>query len=351
MLATSTHDNKRSEDVRTRLDVLSETAAEWRLLVRRWSRMNRSRKQVLKEQTAPSRNDEYLLYQTLLGTFPAEDPDGAALDVYRERIEAYLLKAVREARVHTSWVNADEIYENATTAFVRALLTRSDTNPFLVDLATQARRYAWFGALNSTSMALVKFSSPGVPDLYQGNEILDFSLVDPDNRRPVDYGRRRALLAELESLSAESSGARGPRVRVLIETPQDGRAKLWIILRSLALRREHEDLFNSGDYLAVAAAGSRARHLIAFARRAGNEGLVAVAGRLFASLGLDAGAAPLGGAVWGDTAIELPFLADGTTLTDALSGAKLTVRGGTLAVSQLFECLPCALLHYSQAAG
>ncbi|MBI4293048.1 MAG: malto-oligosyltrehalose synthase [Betaproteobacteria bacterium] len=348
MLATSTHDSKRSEDVRARLDVLSETTAAWRLLVRRWTRMNRSRKQVLNEGAAPSRNDEYLLYQTLLGTFPAEDLDGAALDAYRERMESYLLKAIREAKVHTSWVNADEAYESATAAFVRALLTRSDTNLFLDDLASQARNYAWFGALNSVSMALVKFASPGVPDLYQGNEILDFFLVDPDNRRPVDYGRRRALLAELESLAAEPGALRGPGVRALLQRPQDGRAKLWVITRSLGLRREHEDLFKSGDYLPVTVAGSRANHIVAFARRGRNEGLVAVAGRLFASLGLEPGAAPLGEAVWSDTVIELPFpRGSAATLTDALSGTTLHASGGKLPVSRLFACLPVALLYYS----
>jgi (1->4)-alpha-D-glucan 1-alpha-D-glucosylmutase len=351
MLATSTHDNKRSEDVRARLDVISETTAAWRLLVRRWTRMNRSRKQVLNERAAPSRNDEYLLYQTLLGTFPTEDPHGAALDTYRERMEAYMLKAIREAKVHTSWVNADEAYESATAAFVRALLKRSGTNPFLDDLASQARSYAWFGALNSVSMALLKFASPGVPDLYQGNEILDFSLVDPDNRRPVDYARRRALLAELESLAAEPDASRGLRIRALLDRPQDGRAKLWTIMRSLGLRREREDLFRSGDYAPVTVAGPRANHIVAFARRGRKEGLIAAAGRLFASLGIDPGAPPLGEAVWADTMLEVPFIPDATTLVDVLSGAALNPSDGKLLVSQLFASLPVALLYYSAETG
>jgi len=263
-----------------------------------------------------------------------------------------MLKAIREAKVHTSWINADEAYESATTAFVRALLTRSETNPFLDELASQARTYAWFGALNSVSMALVKFASPGVPDLYQGNEIVDLSLVDPDNRRPVDYGRRRALLAELESLAAEPAASRASVVRALLQRPPDGRAKLWTTMRSLGLRRQHEHLFRNSDYAPVAVAGSRAKHIVAFARRGDNEGLVAVAGRLFASLGLGAGTVPLGEAVWTDTTIDVSFVPDAVTLLEVLSGTTLTASGGKLSVARLFECLPVALLYYcSEESG
>src|SRR6185295_4700281 len=198
MLATSTHDNKRSEDVRMRIDVLSELPAAWRLKLRRWSRLNRSKKRRVDDQLAPARNDEYLLYQTLIGSFPVDEgSDG--LDDYCVRIERYLLKAVREAKTHTSWVNHNEEYELAVTQFVRALLSGTGRNLFLEDLREAVRPLIWLGMLNSLSMVLIKFTSPGVPDCYQGNEIWDFSLVDPDNRRPVDYEVRRRLLARTDS--------------------------------------------------------------------------------------------------------------------------------------------------------
>src|SRR5690606_13073445 len=201
MLATSTHDNKRSEDVRARIDVISEMPAAWRLLVRRWSRLNRTRKRTVDGEVAPSRNDEYLLYQTLVGSFPVDCGD-EELATYRARIEAYMIKAAREAKVRTSWLNVNAAYETALTEFVRALLSRTSGNLFLEDLNTQARAFAWYGALNSLSMMVIKFTSPGVPDIFQGNETLDYSLVDPDNRRPVDYERRQAMLTALRRLAA-----------------------------------------------------------------------------------------------------------------------------------------------------
>jgi (1->4)-alpha-D-glucan 1-alpha-D-glucosylmutase len=197
MLATSTHDTKRSEDVRARIDVISEQPAAWRLLVRRWSRINRSKKRTVEGKAAPSRNDEYLLYQTLVGSFPSEPLDDAGLAAYRERIEAYLLKAAREAKVHTGWINPNEAYEAALQGFVHALLGRREGNLFLDDLREATARYAWFGALNGIALVAIKVLSPGVPDFYQGHEAIELSLVDPDNRRPVDYETRRRRLARL----------------------------------------------------------------------------------------------------------------------------------------------------------
>ena len=159
MLATSTHDNKRSEDVRARIDVISEMPAAWRLIVRRWSRLNRSRKREVDGAQAPSRNDEYLLYQTLVGTFPPGDPVEGELRTYRERIEHYMVKAAREAKVHTSWLTVNESYEEALTAFVAALLHAPGANPFLGDLREQSAVFAWYGMLNSLSMTLLKLAS------------------------------------------------------------------------------------------------------------------------------------------------------------------------------------------------
>jgi (1->4)-alpha-D-glucan 1-alpha-D-glucosylmutase len=347
MLATSTHDNKRSEDVRARIDVISEMPAAWRLLLRRWGRMNRARKQTVDGAPAPSRNDEYLLYQTLLGTFPSGDLDAEGLAGYRDRIERYMVKAVREAKVHSSWINISEPYETATVGFVRQLLGRFEGNLFLEDLATQARLVGWFGLLNSLSMTLVKLASPGVPDTYQGNETLDFSLVDPDNRRPVDYARRKVVLEELKSLAGNGqSGASGLAyaARAMANAMENGRAKLWTTWRALELRRDHPQLFERGDYAPLAATGARASHVVAFARRHQGHAVVAVAGRLWASLGVDAGTPPVGDAVWGDTRVSLEPLTVDSQPINVLTGEKLEVVDGQLRLGAVFAHFPAGLI-------
>ncbi|MBE0620596.1 MAG: malto-oligosyltrehalose synthase [Burkholderiales bacterium] len=351
MLATSTHDNKRAEDVRCRIDVISEMPAAWRLALRRWSRMNSSHRHTVEGAAAPSRNDEYFLYQTLLGTFPNEPMDAAALDAYRERIEAYMLKAAREAKRHTSWVNVNAEYEAALAGFVRALLGRLEANPFLDDLRLQARPIAWYGMLNSLSMVLVKLSSPGVPDFYQGCELFDLSLVDPDNRRPVDYARRRTLLDELRQVAA-APDAMAAGVRRFFDDPYDGRAKLWLVWRTLQLRREHDDLFRNGDYHPVKASGTRVRNVVAYARGLGERGIVAVAGRLFASMKLEPGTLPLGEAAWGDTVLDLAFLPKATPLVNILTGESVeTDTSGRLQLSRIMTAFPGALLAYGAPAG
>ncbi|MCZ7563474.1 MAG: malto-oligosyltrehalose synthase [Burkholderiales bacterium] len=344
MLATSTHDNKRSEDVRARIDVISETPAAWRLLLRRWSRMNRARKRTVEGVPAPSRNDEYLLYQTLLGTFPFGDLDAERLAGYRDRIERYMVKAVREAKVHSSWINVSEPYETATAEFVRQLLGRAEGNLFFEDLATQARSVAWFGTLNSLSMTLVKLASPGVPDIYQGNETLDFSLVDPDNRRPVDYARRRTMLEDLGRLAAGGKAGLAHVARAMANAPENGRAKLWTTWRALELRREHPQLFERGDYVPLAVAGARAQHVVAFARRHEGCAVIAVAGRLWTSLGAEVGTPPLGEAAWGDTTLSLAPLAPAEPAVNVLTGEALAAAGGELRLAALFAHFPAALL-------
>jgi (1->4)-alpha-D-glucan 1-alpha-D-glucosylmutase len=341
MLATSTHDNKRSEDVRMRINVLSEMAAGWRLHLRKWSRMNDAKRTVVDDLPAPSRNDEYLLYQTLLGTFPAGQPKRADLDAYCERVVAYMQKATREAKAHTSWARVNEPYEKATEAFVRALLACRPGNEFLDDFRAAAVPIAWIGLLNSVGMTAIKYTSPGVPDCYQGNETWDFSLVDPDNRRPVDYGRRRELLASLEALGPNAPAeALGDIFRNL----EDGRAKLYVMWRLLQLRREREALFRDGGYMAIRTTGEHARHALAFARRNGKEVSITVVPRLMVGLGIEPGALPCGPGVWGDTRVELPFLAEGDVLRNVLTGEDARVTGGGLAIADLLARAPVAVL-------
>ena len=342
MLATSTHDNKRSEDARARIDVISEMPAMWRLALRRWSRINRRRKRSVDGLPAPSANDEYLLYQTLLGTFPPGPLDAGSLTVYRGRIQAYMLKAAREAKVHTSWVSPSAEYEAALAGFVEALLGRLQGNLFLDDFRLQLPAFAWYGVLNSVTMQLIKATSPGVPDIYQGSETLDFSLVDPDNRRPVDYVAGRRALEGLASLAALPGATRAARVRELFGGPHDGRAKLWVLWRALALRREQPALFEHGDYLPVAASGAKAAHAVAYARRHGGSTLLVVAGRLFASLGAGVGALPLGEECWADTALATEFLPRGAPLHNVLTGETLEASD-TLALGVALANFPGAL--------
>jgi (1->4)-alpha-D-glucan 1-alpha-D-glucosylmutase len=351
MLATSTHDNKRSEDVRARIDVISEMPAAWRLLLRRWSRMNRARKRTVDGVPAPSRNDEYLLYQTLLGTFPVGDMDDERLARYRERIEHYMLKAVREAKAHSSWINVSEPYETATIEFVRQVLGRVEGNLFLEDLIVQVRSVAWFGMLNSLSMTLLKLASPGVPDIYQGNETLDFSLVDPDNRRPVDYAQRFATLEELRRLATGAQAGLAHVAHAMVNAPENGRAKLWTTWRLLELRRSQPQLLEQGDYVALAASGERAQHVVSFARRYRGHALVAVAGRLWASLGVEAWTPPLGEQVWGDTTVSLAPLAVSGMAVNVLTGETFEPVDGKLRLAALFAHFPAALLILSTGEG
>jgi (1->4)-alpha-D-glucan 1-alpha-D-glucosylmutase len=341
MLATSTHDNKRSEDVRARIDVLSEMPAGWRLQLRKWSRLNEARKTVVDEMPAPSRNDEYLLYQTLLGSFPTGQPRGAELQAYTERIVEYMRKAGREAKSRTSWARVNEAYEQATEAFVRALLEERPGNEFLDDFRAATIPVTWAGFLNSLGMVTVKLTSPGVPDTYQGNEVWDFSLVDPDNRRPVDYGRRGALLAQLEMLGENPEPQ---ALEDIFRKLEDGRAKLFVMWRLLQLRRAREALFRDGGYVAVRVVGEKARHAVAFARRQGHEVSVTVVPRLTVQLGVAPGTLPRGPAVWTDTRIELPFLDEGDVLRDAVSGAELRVADGGIALADILARAPVAVL-------
>lgn len=340
MLATSTHDNKRSEDVRQRINVISEMPAAWRLLLRRWSTLNRSARSAAGSTPVPSRNDEYLLYQILLGTFPPQGLSGEALEDYRGRIERYMLKAAREAKRGTSWTRPNEDYERGLARFVGALLGRERPTPFLDDLHAQASRLAWFGALGSISLALVKLTSPGVPDLYQGNELLDFSLVDPDNRRPVDYALRARLLEEILA----SDAGRAEYAGSLAASLHDGRAKLLVTARILGLRRDEPELFRQGSYLPLDTRGAQAAHVLAYARRHEGRTLVVLAGRLFAKLLGEPGKLPLGEETWGDTALDAGEFGEGARFTNVLTGEEVAVRGGQIALAQAFAAFPAAAL-------
>jgi (1->4)-alpha-D-glucan 1-alpha-D-glucosylmutase len=339
MLATSTHDSKRSEDVRSRIDVLSEISGLWRLRLRDWRRFNRNHKKLVNDRPAPSANDEYLLYQTLIGAWPSEPlREKGDCEVFRERMESYMLKAIREAKRNTSWINQNTQYEAAVSSFVTALLTPNLKNRFLDDFVPFQRRVARIGLWNSLSQTLLKLTCPGVPDIYQGNELWDFSLVDPDNRRPVDYARRQQLFDALRGWEDASSGSVGR----LLQTLEDGRLKLYLIWRTLCLRQEHTELFQMGEYLPVTVEGAKANHVVAFVRKSGATSVLVVVPRLVASLLNGADIPPIGTQVWEDTRLVLPFCGCDNEYQNVLTGEALAMEA-PISVSKALAQLPVAL--------
>lgn len=346
MLATSTHDTKRSGDVRARISVLSEMTAVWRQTIERWSRFNRSRKREIDGRAAPSPNDEYLLYETLLGSWPVEEVDEAAASAYRQRIENYLVKAAREAKARTSWSNVNAAYEEALVQFVGAILERRTGNLFLADFVAFHRQVVRFGLLNGLTQTLCKLTAPGVPDIYQGDELWDFSLVDPDNRRPVDYAKRSQLLQQLQQ-----ECGREPHpgwVRSLVDHLSDGRCKLYLVWKVLQFRRAHEALFRDGEYVPLRVTGDHAAKICAFARRHHERLAVVVAPRLYRRLLGERADPPFGPGIWGNTSIELPrgYGAE-SPLASVLGGDSVRVLPGSpavVAVGNALSQFPVALL-------
>jgi len=328
LTATSTHDTKRSEDVRARINVLSEIPQEWRRRVGRWQRLNRRHRIVVDGTPAPGPNEEYLLYQTLVGAWP----------ISTERLREYALKAMHEAKVHTSWINPNPKYDEAIAAFVEAILEPRRSREFLRDLTAFAGRVAWFGALNSLAQTLVKVTAPGVPDFYQGSELWDLSLVDPDNRRPVDWALRERLL---DGLATQSRLERAGLARDLVKSWEDGRVKLYVIHEALATRRSHQALFQRGDYVPLEVSGSLDDHVCAFARVAPADAAIVVVPRLLARRGVET---PLfGRSYWEDTRVTTGAGLDGR-FTNVFTGATVSVNDGIVPVADALADFPVALL-------
>ncbi len=335
--ATSTHDTKRSEDVRVRIDALSEMAREWRAVVGRWRKANRPRIGGDEERPAPDRADELLLYQTLVGAFPDEAlrPGTPRHAEFVGRIQRYMEKALREAKVHTSWTNPDEAYESGVREFVASTLSAPE---FLDDLAGVAARVAAAGRLSSLAQVALKCAAPGVPDVYQGCELWDLSLVDPDNRRPVDFAARARALEDLDRELAGGARSRAALARSLSSPDglKDGRAKLLLLRCALRLRRTLRRLFDEGDYRPLEADGPLASHVFAFVRGTPGRALVCAVPRL--ALGpLEAG----GGRIRWEGALRLP---PGLPLRwrDGVTGR--TREGPAIPLATLFEDFPVALL-------
>jgi (1->4)-alpha-D-glucan 1-alpha-D-glucosylmutase len=348
MLNTSTHDSKRSEDVRARINVLTEIPDRWREGLRAWSRMNRSLRTRIGGITAPDRNDEYALYQTLAGSLPLDAREPAVLEDYRARVEAASIKAVREAKVHSSWINPHPEYEAAVKRFLQGILQNADTNPFLQDFLPFADRIARFGMLNSASQTLLKLTVPGVPDIYQGNETWRYCLVDPDNRRPVNFDLRRSLLDRVQALNSEPEPDRAQRAADLVRNMDDGGLKLYVTWKTLQLRRRDPELFQTGSYEPLSVKGPWRDHACAFARRKDRRTLVVVAPRLFATLlGFDRDPRTWNAGVWEDTVVEWPKDLSGASFRNIFTARLVSgdPDGPGLPLATILEYFPVAVLE------
>jgi (1->4)-alpha-D-glucan 1-alpha-D-glucosylmutase len=338
--ATTTHDTKRSEDVRARINILSELPEEWHEHLERWSKLNAGHKRLVDGQPVPDRNEEIFLYQTLLGAWPGDTED---LGSFVERIQAYAIKATREAMVHTRWTVPNVAHENALQGFVASILKPARENAFHSDFKAFQERIAYQGTMNGLSQALLKIISPGVPDFYQGSELWDFRLVDPDNRRPVDFTTRNTLLSEIRERADREPL---PFVENLTKNWGDGRIKLYLIWKALNLRREHTDLFSKGDFLQVPAECSRRENVAAFLRRHRGEWVLAVVPRWLArNQGSTRSDWPE--QLWEDTNISLPASAPNSWL-NVFTGEQVSAldakKRRTIGVNQLLRRFPVALL-------
>jgi (1->4)-alpha-D-glucan 1-alpha-D-glucosylmutase len=324
MSASSTHDTKRSEDARARLHVLSEIFERWRDEVNSWAEMNADYRATIGGEPVPDPNTEYLLYQALVASWPEA---GTAIDdAYRTRIAEYLTKAMREMKTYTSWTNTDERVEGAAQEFLTAILASDAPDGFPAKVGRFVASIEAAALRDSLAMLIIKGTAPGFPDFYQGTELWDRSLTDPDNRRPVDYDARERLLHALPDVAPTD-----------LASPA---MKLWVTRRLLALRGEHAALFEAGSYTALAASGEHAANVFAFARQRGDTRLVVVVPRLTTQLvGLTADA-PLG-AAWDDTTLPLP---EGGTWRNAFTGETVMAKGGSLALADLFATFPFAIL-------
>ena len=332
LLATSTHDTKRSEDVRARMVAISELPQPWRRSIQRWRLLNRKWKRTIDEAQAPDPNEEYLLYQTLLGTWPENthtQAEQTASAEYVARIQAYMAKALNEAKLNTSWIRPNEDWLGAMRDFIAKILEASSKNKFLPNFFPVVEEIARLGAINSLTQTLLRLTSPGVPDIYQGNEIWDFSLVDPDNRRPVDYRHRREMLASIAKAKPEE----------LLQSWPDGRIKMFLTQRVLQFRREHADLFQYGDYLPLKASGNLADCCISFARQLHDEWIVVIAPRLSSRIGF-----PPVGERWKDTAVDLPESLSLGNMHELFTNRAVRFDGRRLDIAEGLSVLPFAVI-------
>ncbi|MDB5349937.1 MAG: malto-oligosyltrehalose synthase [Planctomycetota bacterium] len=345
---TATHDTKRGEDARIRINILSEIPEEWRAHLARWSRCNARMKASLHDAAVPDPREEYLLYQTLIGVWPFESPEEAAPAGLIERVQAYLAKAVREAKINTSWHVTDNAYVESLATFVKDILAGPVSAIFIRDFLPFQRRIARVGVVHSLAQTLLKLTSPGVPDIFQGCELWDFSLVDPDNRRPVDYEARRKIRSQFDRAVDEGHG-RSELARDLFAHAEDGAIKQYVIATVLRYRRDHPGLFAGGHYRPLLADGALKGHVVSFGRHIDGHAAITVVPRLVAGLMGEHGTQPpVGRDIWGDTRLILPEGPVPKRWRDLLTGrvhdVKVLDGAATFPIGDLFSDLPLAFL-------
>jgi len=344
MVTTSTHDSKRSEDVRARIDVLSEIPIAWNHQLRIWRKLNRQKKILVDGAEAPEPNDEYLLYQTLVGAWPYEITEGNPPPDFEERMRNYMLKAMREAKEKTSWAKHNEPYESAVSEFIRSILQSAE---FLHAFRPFQHTIAYFGMLNGLSQTLLKLTVPGVPDIYQGNELWEFRLADADNRYQVDFTVREKALEHLKKNRPQCSEQLQAFAHELLARPETGYVKLYVIWATLNLRNASSNLFRDGDYVPLRSVGERAKHLVAFARTNGPAKVIVVATRLCAKLCESEPSGPAGEALWKDTRVHFPGRKRHlfrNVFTGTSVESEIHPNGCALAAAHLFGGFPVALL-------
>lgn len=335
MLATSTHDTKRSEDVRARLNVLSEIPKRWKNALIRWNRLNRKFKVNQEDESAPDANEEYLIYQTIIGAWPLTPMGKEEHSAFIERIKNCIQKSLKEAKIHTSWINPNEEHDQQINAFIESILKYDKKNLFLKNFKHFILNILPFGMLNSLSQIVLKLTAPGIPDIYQGNEIWDFSLVDPDNRHPVDYELRKKMLHEIKY--------QGDAFTHYLKNPESGHIKLLMTQTLLQYRKQYPDLFLEGVYLPLTVQGPLADHFIAFARIHKDKTLIVISGRYFTFLMKDFNT-PMKETLWQEHSIELPLEFIGLRFKNLFSGKAMEVRNRTLSLQDCLSNFPLSVL-------
>lgn len=330
---TSTHDTKRGEDVRARINVLSEIPDLWNSKVTYWKRINEHKKINCNGAAAPDVNEEYFLYQTLIGALPFSETE---YETFKRRIKEYFIKVLREAKTHTTWTEQDKDYENACTQFVDKLLVFSGRDEFWQDFITFQKKMAAYAVYNSLSQVLIKMTAPGIPDFYQGSELWDLNLVDPDNRRPVNFEKTAWLLEEIKTKEKQ---AHPDFLTDLLIRAGDGRVKLFLIYKVLAARRKYKLTFEKGDYLPITVTGTLKKHIIAFARQSERDTVTVVASRFLTSI-ISPSQLPVGNNPWKDTSI---IIQEPASWFNVITGEKIK-NSNELSVSQIFHKFPVALL-------
>jgi (1->4)-alpha-D-glucan 1-alpha-D-glucosylmutase len=338
MLASSTHDTKRSEDVRARINVLSEIPDEWEAALERWSAMNAGKKTLASGQPSPDANDEYLYYQVLLGVW--DSPNAIPREDLRDRLAAYMTKAANEAKVHTSWLDQDEEYIASLGQFITQTL---EDEAFLSDFSELQCRVAFYGQINALSQTLLKLTSPGVPDIYQGSEGWNLALVDPDNRRPVNFEKFEQQLKELKTAS-EAENQTAAFITELLDNIDDGRIKQYLTEAVLSLRKQHPDLFQYGSYEPLTVEGEQAAYVCAYLRRYEDQALIVVVPRLVVGLTQGEQLMPLGESVWHDTSLSLPAEMPNQLYRNIFTQEDIQSNDGTLSLANVLRSFLVAIL-------